>query len=137
MLERNDRAPRHDAGGELSVSKPVTERELVAVTAFARCCDLFLAIRSTMPMQYVRAFYLVASDEGLGVGEYARRAGVSISVMSRHLLDIGERNRYMEPGFGLVSFRPDPMNYSKHQIFLTDKGRELAHRIDQIIRKVK
>jgi hypothetical protein len=40
------------------------------------------------------------------VVDYAKRAGVSVSVMSRHLLDIGERNRHMEEGFRLVTF-PD------------------------------
>ena len=30
--------------------------------------------------------------------------------MSRNLLDIGEHNRHMEEGFGLVNARNNPMN---------------------------
>ena len=30
--------------------------------------------------------------------------------MSHNLLDIGERNRHMEEGFGLVTARNNPMN---------------------------
>ncbi len=88
----------------------------------------FRALRATMPLQYVYAFLLVAEEEGLGVGEYAQRAGVSVSVMSRHLLDIGDRNRHMEEGFGLVTYRANPVNLRQHEYMLTDKGRALLHK---------
>jgi len=80
-------------------------------------------------LQYVTAFLLVTEEEGLGVGDYAKRAGVSVSVMSRHLLDIGERNRKMEAGFGLVTYRANPLELRKHEYMLTDKGRALLHQI--------
>jgi DNA-binding MarR family transcriptional regulator len=86
-----------------------------------------------MPAQYIRTFLLVAEEQGLGVIDYAQRAGVSVSVMSRHLLDIGERNRHMEDGFGLVTYRPNPMELRKHEYFLTDKGRTLLHKITRHI----
>jgi DNA-binding MarR family transcriptional regulator len=73
----------------------------------------------------------VAEEEGLGVIDYAKRAGVSTSVMSRHLLDIGERDRYMEDGFGLVTYRPNPRELRKHEYFLTDRGRALVHKINR------
>jgi DNA-binding MarR family transcriptional regulator len=49
--------------------------------------------------------------------------------MSRHLLDIGERNRKMEAGFGLVTYRANPLELRKHEYMLTDKGRALLHQI--------
>jgi hypothetical protein len=51
-----------------------------------------------MPAQYIQTFLLVAMEQGLSVRDYAERSDVSASVMSRHLLDIGERNRHMQPG---------------------------------------
>lgn len=54
----------------------------------------FLAVRPTMPMQYWNTFLMIAADEGLSVIEYARRAGLSQSVMSRHILDIGDKSRH-------------------------------------------
>lgn len=96
----------------------------------------FKELRHAMPLQYVIAFLLVAEEEGLGVGDYAERAGVSVSVMSRHLLDIGERNRNMEEGFGLVTFRANPMELRKHEYMLTDKGRAIMHRIQRQVEKV-
>jgi hypothetical protein len=64
--------------------------------------DPWRDMRSTMPLQYLYTFALVATHEGLGVQEYADLAGVAQTVMSRHLLDLGSRNRHMEEGFKLV-----------------------------------
>lgn len=97
--------------------------------------DLFVSIRPTMPAQYIRTFLLVAREEGLGVGEYAERAGVSRSVMTRHLLDIGERNRNKEEGFGLVIMKPDVLDLRKHRAFLSDEGKALAHQISRSRRR--
>src|SRR5882724_13293983 len=58
----------------------------------------FRAERKNMPLQYVAAFMHVASEEGLNVTEYAKRAGVSQSLMTRHLQDLGEVNRHHEDG---------------------------------------
>jgi DNA-binding MarR family transcriptional regulator len=100
-----------------------------AVRNLLGALEPFHSIRGTMPLQYVRAFLLVAAEEGLGVGDYAQRAGVSVSVMSRHLLDIGDRNRNREDGFGLVTYRSNPMELRKHEYMLTDRGRALAYQI--------
>jgi hypothetical protein len=95
----------------------------------------FRVLRDTMPLQYVTSFLRVAEEEGLGVNDYAKRAGVSISVMSRHLLDIGERNRKMKPGFGLVTYRANPMELRKHEYMLTPKGRQLLKKMFSALTK--
>jgi DNA-binding MarR family transcriptional regulator len=66
--------------------------------------------------------------------EYGHEAGVSMSVASRHLLDIGDRDRYMEPGFGLVTQKLDPMELRKKRVTLTAKGVALAH---ELVRALK
>jgi DNA-binding MarR family transcriptional regulator len=86
----------------------------------------FITIRHTLPMQYVVAFLLVALDEGKGVMEYSKRAGVAQSVMSRHLLDLGDKDRSGGPGYGLVTSKNDPTNLRRRPVVLTDKGRVLA-----------
>jgi|SRR6185437_12808955 len=96
---------------------------------------LFKELRKTMPLQYVTAFLQVARQEGLGVTEYAERAGVSVSVMSRHLLDIGERNRRMDEGFGLVKYRASPLELRKHEYTLTPMGRSLMKKLVSAISK--
>ena len=116
-------------------SKKPSADELSALKTFAASLEPFRSIRSTMPLQYVYAFLLVAMEEGLSVSDYAKRSGVSLSVMSRHLLDIGERNRHMEEGFGLITSRPNPLELRKHELFLTTKGQAIKHKIVSQLRK--
>lgn len=94
-----------------------------------RSLNVFKLLNERMPLQYVTSFLAVATDEGQSVTEYARKLGVNVTTMSRHLLDIGERNRNMEPGYGLVTYRADPLELRKHQYFLTPKGKQLIHTI--------
>jgi hypothetical protein len=90
--------------------------------------------RHMMPLQYLVTFLLVAQEEGLSVQDYASRARVAKSVMSRHLLDIGDRTRTGEEGLGLVTSRPKFHNMREHEVLLTARGRALAERIDLIWR---
>jgi DNA-binding MarR family transcriptional regulator len=113
----------------MTVTRKLPDGDRDIVKRLQGALDQFTDLKATMPLQYVKAFLAVALEEGLGVGEYAQRAGVAMSVMSRHLLDIGERNRHMEDGFGLVTYRPNPMNLRAHEYTMTDKGRALLHRI--------
>lgn len=94
----------------------------------------FRTIRGTMTLQCVASFLLVAEEERLCVGDYAKRAGISMSAMSRNLLAIGDRNRNRRQGFGLVTYRANPMKLRKREYFLTDKGRALRHKILRRIR---
>lgn len=80
-------------------------------------------LQRKMPLQYVRAFLLVAMYEGKSVQEYADMANVSQTTMSRHLGDIGARNRHMEPGLELVTVSMDPMDQRRHIVALTNKGK--------------
>lgn len=115
--------------------RKLPENERNAVRKLLGAHEPFKALRGTMPLQYVTAFLLVAEEEGLGVKDYAERAGVSMSVMSRHLLDIGDRNRSMTEGFGLVTYRANPMELRKHEYTLTEKGRAILHQITRQMEK--
>jgi DNA-binding MarR family transcriptional regulator len=113
----------------------LTDEEKRVLRGFLAALEPFRAIRPTMPLQYVVAFLLAALHEGEGVSELATKAGVGQSVMSRHLLDIGDRNRHMEEGFGLVTQRPDPMELRKHQVLLSNTGKAVAHKIIRALEK--
>ena len=113
------------------------EEELSAVRGLLGALEPFFALKGTLPTRCVQAFLLVAEEEGLSVGEYARRANMSMSTMSRNLLDIGDRNRHMEEGMGLVTGRANSMNLREKEYFLTDKGRALAHAISRQMRNAR
>ena len=85
-------------------------------------------------MQHAYAFLLVASEEGLGVQEYAERAGVTQAVMTRILFALGSRSRGRESGYGLVRQGIDTEDARKHQTFLTAKGKALMREIVRLIR---
>jgi DNA-binding MarR family transcriptional regulator len=120
-------------GGNFQQSLSSAEKEQLAKLLAA--LEPFRALRKTMPLQYVVAFLLVALEEGEGTTEYARRAGVAQSVMSRHLLDIGAHKRDMSAGFGLVSQRQAPRNLRKHETTLTPKGHAVTHQVLQALAK--
>jgi DNA-binding MarR family transcriptional regulator len=89
----------------------------------------FIDLRDTMPLQLVRAFTLVATEEGRNVTWYADKAGISPSLMTRHLADIGETDRYHEPGFGLVEQFSNVRDKRERLMRLTPKGRGIAQKI--------
>jgi DNA-binding MarR family transcriptional regulator len=88
-----------------------------------------------MPIHTVTAFLQVALDEGSSVIDYARKAGVAQSVMSRHLLDLREIHRTGSEGLGLIEARPSLEELRRFEVYLSDKGRALAHQIARSLNK--
>src|ERR1700737_2728386 len=87
--------PQHE--GPMSEFKPtLTDEEQAYMRALMLALEAVRDIRATMPLQYLYTFCMVSTDEGKGGSEYAKDAGVSPTVMTRHLLDIGAPNR--KPG---------------------------------------
>ena len=96
--------------------------------------EAFRAVRPIMPMQHAYVFLLVALEEGCGVQEYAERAGVTQTVMTRILLALGPRGQKGAPGCGLVQQATDTEDFRKRQTFLTAKGEALLREIVRLIR---
>lgn len=111
-----------------------TAAQAAAIRALLFALEPFFAIRSTMPASAVQAFLLVAEKEGLSVNEYAKKANLPPTTMSRHLLDMGERTRNYEAGAGLIEGADNLMNLREKQYRLTPKGRALLASITQRVR---
>ena len=126
---------RDIAMSEGSSRPPMSDEDKRALRDLLNCLDTFAEQKQTLSIQAMRAFLLVAMEEGLGVSEYANKSGIRQNVMSRHLLDIGPRDRYMEEGLDLVDQRPDPMELRKHQVRMTPKGRALAHKLARMLKR--
>jgi hypothetical protein len=107
-----DKAERNDA-------------QLGAIKQTLAFLEPFFGIRETMPARCIQAFLIVAEKEGLSVGEYAKRAGMSPTTMSRNLLDISERDRNYEVGPNLVVGKENVLNRREKLYSLTPKGRAL------------
>ena len=108
------------------IDKPErSDAQLAVIRQALAILDPFFKLRATMPARCIQAFFMVAEKEGLSVAEYAKRAGLSPTSMSRNLLDMGERDRNFEEGAGLVEGRENVLNRREKIYHLTPKGRAL------------
>jgi DNA-binding MarR family transcriptional regulator len=82
-----------------------------------------------IPASMIDAFLIVAMNEGCSLRDAVAMSGKPQSTISRHLLDLGERNRKKEPGLGLVAWRIAPDELRRKEFYLTPKGRALLRRI--------
>lgn len=106
-----------------------TDEQLAIIRQLLASLDPFFRIRVTMPARSVQAFLVIAEKEGLNVTEYAKRADIPVTTMSRNLIDMGERDRNYEEGPGLVVGEDNPMNRREKNYRLTPKGRALLNSI--------
>jgi hypothetical protein len=98
----------------------------------------FKGVRHTMPLQYVMSYLQVVMDEGGSIQDYAAKEGISQSVMSRHILDLGLRNRYGDgEGFHLVQTGINPVEPRNREVSLTQRGKGLYNAIKQSIAPFK
>ena len=71
-----------------------------------------------MTLQRAYAFLFVALEQGRGVGEYAKCAGLTQPVMTRILFALGSTGRRSKPGYGLVQQAVDAKSARRQQTFL-------------------
>jgi DNA-binding MarR family transcriptional regulator len=108
-----------------TVTKDLTVKEELKAQGIIDILSAFQEYNPTMPIQMAASFLLVAKNEGKSLRELCQLSGVAQSTMSRHLLDLGERNRRFGEGLGLVRGDIDPMELRRKQFSLTAKGRRL------------
>jgi DNA-binding MarR family transcriptional regulator len=109
----------------IRTSDKLTEAQATVIHSILVVLDPFFRIRATIPARQIQAFLLVAEKEGLSVADYAKKADISPTTMSRNLLDLGERDRNFEEGAGLVEGRDNILNRRERVYHLTPKGRAL------------
>jgi DNA-binding MarR family transcriptional regulator len=83
----------------------------------------------SMPSSYVAAFLAVALKPGQPVSEYARDIGTIQPIMSRILLEIGQKSRQRDNPLALVDSAPDPNDLRVSRYHLTAKGRTLLQQV--------
>lgn len=108
--------------------RPIADDDKYAARMIERAIAKFgESSNPSMTLTGLRLFLLAAANENAGVLELSRMAGVAHTVGSRYVLDLGERDRYMRPGMGLLTTHVDPENLRKKEVRLTPKGRSVAH----------
>jgi DNA-binding MarR family transcriptional regulator len=97
------------------------------------CSAVRSGIAETVPVQLVHTLYLVADNEGKGVVELAELAGATKATMSRHLLDLSDKLRNGDEGYGLLQRTQDPKNLRSVAYTLTPKGKLLLNTLAEIL----
>lgn len=112
----------------------MTEDNIRAIRKANRLLSQFrTSIDPNIPAQVLQTFLTVAMNEGKSLTEISELVGSNLSTTSRHLLELGERNRRLEPGYNLVDRRTDPMNLRQNCYTLTTKGKLLVAEIVKLM----
>lgn len=122
--------------GDLRVTQhdsDMSREEAQALRRALKLLEQFEEYNPNMPIQIARAFLLTSLHEGRSLRELTDLSDQKLSTMSRHMLDLGERNRNMKEGYKLVEATVDPYELRKKQYRLTRRGRALKQRIVDIL----
>jgi len=103
--------------------------EELRLRALVRILEYFQDQSPQIPAGMIEAFLRVALDEGTSLRDVVEKSGKPQSTVSRHLLDLGDRDRKGDPGLGLVVWRISPQELRRKEYTLSPKGRALLHRI--------
>jgi DNA-binding MarR family transcriptional regulator len=99
-----------------------------------RACKLLTAALDAdiNGIQQLLTLLVIAQHEGEPIGAYQKRLGVSSSVVSAHILELGPKKRSGAPGLGLVQVSLNPAYMREHLVTLTLQGRELVKRVEKL-----
>jgi DNA-binding MarR family transcriptional regulator len=105
--------------------------ELKALRKLDRVIDqIRSSVASALPLQVAQTFLAVAMKEGQSVSEISEELKSNLSTVSRHLLDLGARNKEQQGiNYGLVESRGDPLDMRRKEFYLTPKGKILRKNI--------
>ncbi|HMU49891.1 MAG TPA: MarR family winged helix-turn-helix transcriptional regulator [Geminicoccaceae bacterium] len=104
-----------------------TEEE--ALRRLDNALSVFSEVQWTMPLQVAHALVRLTLNQGSSLVELAKIADQPMSNMSRHMLDLQETNRRLEPGLDLVEVNIDPNERRRKQYWLTPKGQQAVKRV--------
>jgi hypothetical protein len=100
-----------------------------AAKALKLALEPFIEANPTIPASYIVSFLAVAEKEGLPVNEYAKEVGVYKAVMTRHLLDLGVRDRRGSEGMNFIEQRRDTKDFRINRSFISEKGAALLSKV--------
>jgi DNA-binding MarR family transcriptional regulator len=100
-----------------------------AAKALRLALEPFVALNPNIPASYIISFLTVAEKEGRPVGEYANEVGLFKAVMTRHLLDLGERDRHGGEGLNVIEQKRDRQDLRINRTFISEKGAALLSKV--------
>ena len=93
------------------------------------------ALHDRLTTAHALTFFAAWAEEGLPVSVLARRCGVELATVSRHLQKLSSRVINDEPGLGLLvaSDRQTRSDFRLRHVYLTERGHRLAERMVEVM----
>lgn len=107
----------------------LSDEQRQAARALRLAIEPFVELNPTIPASYLISFLAVAEKEGRPVSEYANEVGMFKAVMTRHLLDLGERDRHGGEGMGVIKQERDRQDLRINRTFINEKGATLLSKV--------
>lgn len=107
----------------------ISDETRQAAKALRLALEPFVELNPTIPTSYIISFLTVAEKEGRPVNEYATEVGVLKAVMTRHLLDLGERDRHGGEGMNVIEQKRDHKDLRINRSFISEKGAALLSKV--------
>ena len=105
------------------VDDAIVSRNRAAIRSINDALVHFRDLSVTMPIGMIQMFLTVALNEGASLTALAEIADMRKSTASRYLLDLSDKTRAGNPGYGLISRENDPQELRRNMYSLTAKGR--------------
>ena len=107
--------------------------DTVAILRLRTTLQAMYSAGSDLNINMAVTFLTVAAFPGRPLREYEEMLGHPSSTMSRHLLDLGPRNRRKEAGLGLVDIERNPEDWRFNVYTLTPKGMALVSTLTRLM----
>ncbi|WP_114393383.1 MarR family winged helix-turn-helix transcriptional regulator [Oleisolibacter albus] len=98
-----------------------------------RVLGAFRTLDPDLPIQYALSFLTIAQNEGLSIRDLSERLGIAQSSASRNVAALSKWHSFGKAGHDLVQAEEDPRERRRKIITLTDKGRELARQLADLL----
>jgi DNA-binding MarR family transcriptional regulator len=116
-------------------NKKLTRQARAHAARMRNAIGALLSVHRTMTMQLAVTYLHVALYEGLTVSALAARCGVSNTMMSRHLRDLGNQNRHKKTGLELVAITQRVYgDRRERRVILTQRGAKVARQMIAALR---
>lgn len=108
--------------------------ERKAFRRMIQAVKLFRELRDDMPSQAISTFLVVAASPSgsIQMSDLSDRLDMTQSSTSRNVALLSAIDRRKNPGFGLLKWELDPVDFRKKVVSLTPKGQRLAARLAEL-----
>lgn len=104
-----------------------------ALDPLVRVLEELRTLDPDLPIQYALSFLTIAQNEGLSIRDLSERLGIAQSSASRNVAALSRWHSFGKEGLDLVRAEEDPRERRRKIVTLTEKGRDMAGRLADLL----